>query len=70
MAAAVEGQDVDAYLGGVWKDVKKDLRGNLGPEEARVLETISVRGGLGGWGGGGRGGRGGWGGKGPLRQSM
>ena len=52
MAAAVEGQDVDAYLGGVWKDVKKDLRGNLGPEEARVLETISVRGGLGGWGGG------------------
>lgn len=43
-STAAEEQDVDAYLGNVWKDVKKDLRGNLGPEEARVLETISVRG--------------------------
>jgi hypothetical protein len=34
---------VDEYLGTVWKDVKSDLGKTLGPEEAKVLETINVR---------------------------
>ena len=34
--------DVDVYLDGVWKDMKSDLGKKLGPEEARVLETIEV----------------------------
>ena len=34
--------DVDVYLNGVWKDIKSDLGKTLGPEEARVLETIEV----------------------------
>lgn len=41
--SATEGQDVDEYLGGVWKGVKADLGKTLGPEEAKVLETINVR---------------------------
>ena len=42
-SSTTEGQDVDEYLGGVWKGVKADLGKTLGPEEAKVLETINVR---------------------------